>query len=92
MGLDEETFYGKTEIIGILRQVEADGVIIRDLCRKHNITEQTFFRWRNTYNGMTVPEAHRLKDLEAENAKLKKLLAEQLLAIEGVNEIAGKKW
>jgi len=58
--------------------------------RKHNITEQTFFRWRNKYNGMTVPEARRLKDLEAENAKLKKLLAEQLLAIEGLKEIAGK--
>jgi putative transposase len=70
------------QIIGILRQAEADGVVIRDLCRKHNITEQTFFRWRNKYNGMTVPEARRLKDLEAENAKLKKLLAEQLLAIE----------
>ncbi len=66
--------------------------MIRDLCRKHNITEQTFFRWRNKYGGMTVPEARRLKDLESENAKLKKLLAEQLLAIEGLKEIAGKKW
>ena len=65
-------------------------MVVRDLCRKHNITEQTFFRWRNKYNGMTVPEARRLKDLEAENAMLKKLLAEQLLAIEGVKEITGK--
>jgi putative transposase len=90
--------FTEEQIIGILRQAEAeaeaevDGVVIRDLCRKHNITEQTFFRWRNKYNGMTVPEARRLKDLEAENAKLKKLLAEQLLAIEGLKEIAGKKW
>jgi putative transposase len=73
-----------------LRQAEADGVVIRDLCRKHNITEQTFSRWRNKYNRMTVPEARPLKDLEAENAKLKELLAEQLLAIEGLKEIAGK--
>lgn len=82
--------FTEEQIIGILRQAEVDGVVIRDLCRKHNITEQTFFRWRNKYNGMTVPEARRLKDLEAENAKLKKLLAEQLLAIEGLKEIAGK--
>ncbi len=65
-------------------------MVIGDLCRKHNITEQTLFRWRNKYNGMTVPEARQLKDLEAENAKLKKVLAEQLLAIEGLKEIAGK--
>lgn len=84
--------FTEEQIIGILRLAEADGVVIRDLCRKHNITEQTFLRWRNKYNGMTVPEARRLKDLEAENAKLKKLLAEQLLAIEGLKEIAGKKW
>lgn len=84
--------FTEEQIIGILRQADADGVSIRDVCRKHNITGQTFFRWRNKYNGMTVPEARRLKDLEAENAKLKKLLAEQLLAIEGLKEIAGKKW
>ena len=75
-----------------MRQAEADGAVIQDLCRKHNITEQTFFRWRNKYNGMTVPEARRLEDLEAENAKLKKLLAEQLLAIEGIEGDRRKKW
>lgn len=75
--------FTEEQIIGILRQAEAGGVVIRDLCRKHNITEQTFFRWRNKYNGMTVPEARRLKDLEAENAKLKKLLAEQYDGHEG---------
>jgi transposase-like protein len=82
--------FTEEQIIGILRQAEFDGVVIRYLCRKRNITEQTFFQWRNKYNGMTVPEARQLKDLEAENAKLKKLLAEQLLAIEGLKEIAGK--
>ena len=84
--------FTEEQIIGILRQAEVDSAVIRDLCRKRNITEQNFFRWRNKYNRMTVPEARRLKDLEAENAKLKKLLAEQLLAIEGLKEIAGKKW
>jgi putative transposase len=84
--------FTEEQVIGILRQAEADGVVIRDLCRKHNITEQTFFRWRNKYGGMSVPDARRLKELEAENAKLKKLLAEQLLVTEGFKEIASKKW
>jgi putative transposase len=66
-------------------------VQVRELCRKHNITEQTFFRWRNKYGGMEVSDARRLKDLESENAKLKRLVAEQLLVIEGLKEFAGKK-
>ena len=84
--------FTEEQVIGILRQAEADGVVIRDLCRKHNITEQTFFRWRSKYGGMSVSEARRLKELELENAKLKRLLAEQLLLNEGLKEIALKKW
>jgi putative transposase len=84
--------FSEEQIIGILREGEADGVVIRDICRKHNITEQTFFRWRNKYGGMTVSDARKLKDLESENAKLKKIVAEQMLAIEGLKEIAAKKW
>ena len=84
--------FTEEQVIGILRQADADGVVIRDLCRKHNITEQTFFRWRNKYGGMSVPDARRLKELEAENTKLKKLLAEQLLVAEGFKEIVSKKW
>ncbi len=80
------------QIIGILREGEADGVVIRDVCRKHNITEQTFFRWRSKFGGRTVSDARRLKDLESENAKLKKIVAEQMLAIEGLKEIATKTW
>jgi putative transposase len=84
--------FTEEQIIGILRQAEADGVTIRDVCRKHNITEQSFFRWRSKYGGMSVSEARRLKELELENTKLKKLLAEQLLLNEGLKEIASKKW
>ena len=84
--------FKEEQIIGILREGEADGVIICDVCRKHNITEQTFFRWRSKFGGMTVSDARRLKDLESENAKLKKIVAEQMLAIEGLKEIATKKW
>ena len=84
--------FTEEQIIVILREAEADGAVIRDVCRRHNITEQTFFRWRNKYGGMTVSEAKRLKNLEAENTKLKKLLAEQLLVTEGLREIVAKKW
>jgi putative transposase len=84
--------FSEEQIIGILREGEADGVVIRDICRKHNITEQTFFRWRAKFGGMTVSDAHKLKQLEAENLRLKKIVAEQMLAIEGLKEIATKKW
>ena len=84
--------FTEEQIIGILREAEIDGAVIREICRKHNITEQTFFRWQNKYGGMSVSDARKLKDLEAENAKLKKIVAEQILAIEGLKEIAAKKW
>ena len=83
--------FTEEQIVKILREAEQTGVQVRELCRKHNITEQTFFRWRNKYGGMEVSDARRLKDLEGENAKLKRLVAEQLLVIEGLKEFAGKK-
>ena len=78
------------QIIGILREAEAADSI-REVCRKNNISEQTFFRWRNKYGGMEVPDVRKLKGLESENAKLKKLLAEQMLIIESLKEFSGKK-
>jgi putative transposase len=66
-------------------------VQIREVCRRHNITEQTFFRWRKKYGGLDVSDARKLKVLESENAKLKRLVAEQLLVIEGLKEFSGKK-
>lgn len=84
--------FTEEQIIGILREAEADGAVIREICRRHNITDQTFFRWRNRFGNMPVPDARRLKDLESENARLKKIVAEQMLAIEGLKEIAGKKF
>lgn len=85
--------FTEEQIITILREAEAEaGVMpIKALCKKHNITEQTFFRWRNKYGGMDVPDARRLKDLEAENAKLKRMVAEQLLVIDGMKEIVREK-
>lgn len=84
--------FSEEQIIGILREGEVDGVIIRDICRRHNITEQTYFRWRSKFGDMTVSDARRLKELESENMRLKKIVAEQMLAIEGLKEIATKKW
>lgn len=62
------------QIIRILRSAEVAGVEIRALCRQHNITEQTFYRWRNKYGGMEVSDDRKLKEMESENAKLKELL------------------
>lgn len=79
------------QIIGILREAEVGTMSIKALCKKHNLTEQTFFRWRNKFGGLEVPDARRLKDLESENARLKRLVAEQMLVIDGMKEIVRKQ-
>ena len=83
--------FAEEQIIRVLREAEAKDIPIRDLCKRHNITEQTFFRWRNRFGGMDVPDAKRLKELESENNKLKRLLAEQMLVIEGLKDFSRKK-
>ena len=80
------------EIIGILREAEASSASVEDFAREKRISVQTFYRWRNKYGGVDVKEARRLKDLETENARLKKLVAERDLEIEVMKEIAAKKW
>ena len=80
------------QVIAILRESEAGATPIKALCKKHNISEQTFFRWRNRFGGMDVPDAKRLKALEAENAKLKKLLAEAMLDNEALKVVARGKF
>lgn len=83
--------FEEEQIIRILREADVSGVQVWEVCRRHNITEQTFFRWRKEYGGLDVSDARKLKVLESENAKLKRLVAEQLLVIEGLKEFAGKK-
>ncbi len=79
------------QVIRILREAETNDVPIREVCKRHNISEQTFFRWRDKYGGMDVADARRLKELESENGKLKRLVAEQLLVIDGLKEFSRKK-
>ena len=67
--------FTKEQIIGVLKEAEA-GAKTKELCRRHGTSEATFYNWKTKYSGMTVSEARRLKELESENAKLKRLLAE----------------
>jgi putative transposase len=82
--------YTEEQIIGFLRQVEAD-MPVKDLCRKHGFSDASFYKWRAKYGGMNVSEAKRLKELESENGKLKKLLAEAHLDIHALKGVFGTK-
>jgi putative transposase len=83
--------FTEEQVIGILREQEA-GVATAEVCRKHGISETTFYKWKAKYGGMEVSEARRLKALEDENAKLKRLLAEAMLDNVMLKDIASKKW
>ena len=79
------------QIIKIIQQAEKGEQSIAAICREHGIAENTFYRWRKAYGGMSVNEVQRLKELEKENGRLKRLLAERLLEIDLLKELLGKK-
>jgi len=83
--------YPEEQIIGILREVEA-GVSIAEVCRKHGVSEWSVYRWRTKYRGMEVSEAKRLRAVEAENARLKRIVAQQAMDIDALKEVLSKKW
>jgi putative transposase len=83
--------FTEEQIIGILREQEA-GATTADVCRKHRISSATFYKWKAKYGGLEVSDAKRLKALEDENAKLKKLLAEAMLDNAMLKEVTSKKW
>jgi len=83
--------FTEEQIIAVLREAEA-GAKTKDLCRRHGISEPTFYNWKAKYAGMTVSEARRLRELESENSKLKRLLADAELDKAALKDLLGRKW
>ena len=83
--------FSEAQIIGVLREQEP-GTRTVDVCRKHGISPATFYQWKAKFGGLEVSEARRLRTLEAENARLKKLLADAMLDNAMLKDVAGKKW
>jgi putative transposase len=79
------------KIISILKEAEG-GISVAELCRKHGMTDATFYNWRKKYEGLEASDAVRLKELEAENQKLKRIVADQVLEITALKDISSKKW
>lgn len=83
--------FSEEQIIGFLREADA-GMPVKELCRRHGFSEASYYLWRSKFGGMSVPDAKRLKELESENARLKKILAENMLELEISREVIRKKW
>lgn len=83
--------FSEEQIIGILKEHQA-GLGAKELCRKYGVSDATFYKWRSKYGGMEVSDAKKLKALEVENAKLKKLLAEQMMDVSTLKEMLGKNF
>jgi putative transposase len=90
-GLMKRTRFSEEQIVAVLREHEA-GMKTADLARKHGVSEATLYNWKAKYGGLEVSEAKRLKALEDENRKLKKLLAESMLDNAALKELLSKKW
>ena len=83
--------FTESQIIGVLKQVE-QGQKVKDVCREHGISEGTYHRWKSKYGGMRVSDAKRLKELEVENRRLKKLVADMALDNQALKEVLDRKW
>jgi len=83
--------FTEEQIIGFLKEADA-GMPVKDLCRRHGFSEASYYLWRSKFGGMDVADAKRLKALEIENTRLKKLLAESMLEVEVTREVLRKKW
>ena len=87
----KQSRFNEEQIIGVLRESEA-GVETAELCRRHGVSKQTFYRWKSKYGGMSVSEAQRLKQLEDENRKLKQMVADLMLDKQALQAAPSKKW
>ena len=82
--------FSEEQIIGILKEAEAERV--KTVCARHNVSQGTYYQWKNKYGGMEVEEARRLRALEDENARLKRVVADQAVQIQILKEVNAKKW
>jgi putative transposase len=89
--LDVKKRFSEEQIIGFLREADK-GVPVKELCRRHGFSDASYYLWRSKYGGMDVSDAKRLKSLDSENTRLKKLLAESMLENEVTREALRKKW
>jgi putative transposase len=87
----KKTRFTEVQIIGVLNEQE-QGMKVSDLCRKHGISEATFYNWKSKYGGMKVDELKRLRELEQENARLKRIVANLSLEIDIIKDVLSKKW
>jgi putative transposase len=84
--------FSEERIIGILKEADCKTSTIGEVCRKHGVSEQTFYRWRRKYGGLSVSEARQLKDLKKENSRLKRLLAERDVEIDVMKDLLSKNF
>jgi putative transposase len=85
------TRYKEEQIIRMLKEVES-GMAVAEVCRQYAVSEQTVYRWRSKYGGIETSELQRLRALEAENSRLKKIVAQQALEIDALKDLTAKKW
>jgi putative transposase len=83
--------YTEEQIVGILKEADA-GAKVDDLCRRKGISQGTFFRWRSKYSGVGIPEVRRMRELEGENGRLKRIVAERDLEIDAMKQVLKKNW
>ena len=83
--------FSEEQIIGILKEAEA-GAVVTELCRRHGLSSATYYAWKAKFGGLEVSDARRLRALEDENAKLKRLLAEAIMDNAGLKDLVSKKW
>jgi putative transposase len=88
----KQSKFSEAQIIGILNEQSQQDQKVAEVCRKHGISEATFYNWRSKYAGMTVDELKRLKELEHENARLKKIVTNQSLEIDAIKDLLSKKF
>ena len=84
--------YTDEQIVGFVREAEKTDVTIAEFCRQKDFNEGTFYKWKRRFGSMQVAEVKRLRELEAENARLKRLLADRLIEIDAMQELLAKKW